>query len=60
MSFKTDEPIEEGIDEMLNRIKKDKEESDRLDSDINWISFFGANEHSTEEEIDQMFEDQMC
>lgn len=60
MTFKTDDPIKEAMDEVLTRIKKEKEESDRIDSDIDWASFFGADEHATEEEVDQMFEDQMC
>jgi hypothetical protein len=60
MTFKTDDPIREAMTEVLDRIKKEKEESDRFDSNIDWASFFGADEHATEEEVDQMFEDQIC
>ena len=60
MSFKTNDPIKEAMDEVLDRIKKEKEESDHLDNDIDWSSFFGCNDNATEQDIDQAFEDQMC
>ena len=59
MAFKTDDPIKEAMDEVLDRIKKEKEESDLLDSDIDWGSFFGLNDNASQEEIDQAHEDQM-
>ncbi len=47
MSFKTNDPIKEAMDEVLARIKKEKEESDHLDSNIDWESFFGLNDNVT-------------
>jgi hypothetical protein len=59
MKFKTDDPIREAMDEVMERIRKEKEDSDLLDSDIDWGSFFGLDDNATQEEIDQACEDQL-
>ena len=59
MSFKTNDPIREAMDEVMDRIRKEKEDSDLLDSDVDWRSYLGLNENATQEEIDQACEDQL-